>query len=52
MVCQTNYLMGTGGSFPVVKQLGYEDDHSSPSSAKVKMNAVMPTLPQMLSWHA
>jgi hypothetical protein len=30
------YPLGTRGSFPGVKQLGSEADHSPPSSAKVK----------------
>jgi hypothetical protein len=31
-----SYPMGTGRSFSGVKQLGYEADHSPPSSAEVK----------------
>jgi hypothetical protein len=32
----TSYTMGTGGSFPGVKQPGREADHSPPTSAEVK----------------
>jgi hypothetical protein len=32
----TSYKMGTGGSFPGVKQQGREADHSPPTSAEVK----------------
>jgi hypothetical protein len=32
----TSYPMGTGGSFPRVKRLGREADHSPPTSAEVK----------------
>jgi hypothetical protein len=31
-----SYSVGMGGSFPGVKQLGREADHSPPSSAEVK----------------
>jgi hypothetical protein len=31
-----SYSVGTGGTFPGVKRLGREADHSSPSSAEVK----------------
>jgi hypothetical protein len=35
-VHRTSYPMGTRGSFPGVKRLGRESDHSPPSSAEVK----------------
>jgi hypothetical protein len=37
--------MGTGGSFPGVKQVGCEDDHPLPSTAKVKKSRVYTSMP-------
>jgi hypothetical protein len=33
------YLVGTGGSFPGGKEVGYEYDYAPPSSSKVKNGA-------------
>jgi hypothetical protein len=44
--------MATGGSFPEVKQPGFEGDHSTPSSAKVKNGGAIPPLPHKSSWHS
>ncbi|PNF25498.1 hypothetical protein B7P43_G05939, partial [Cryptotermes secundus] len=35
-VCPTSYTVGTGSTFPGVKQPGCEADHSPPTSAEVK----------------
>jgi hypothetical protein len=43
------YPMGTGALSPVVKRSGREDDHSLPSSAKVKMSGATPPLPHSSS---
>jgi len=43
--------MGTRDSFPGVKFLGHESDHSSPSSAEVKIRGAIPPLPSTSSWH-
>jgi hypothetical protein len=40
-----SYPMDTRGSFPGVKRLGREADHSTPSSAEVKMRGARPLLP-------
>jgi hypothetical protein len=44
--------MGTGCSFPGVKQLEHEADHSLPSTAKVKSGGAIPPLPHMSSCHS
>jgi hypothetical protein len=41
-----------GAISPGVKQLGYEADHSPPSSAKGKNGGNISTLPHMTSWHS
>jgi hypothetical protein len=38
-----------GALSPAVKQLGYEANHSPPSTAKLRMNGVAPPLPHMPS---
>jgi len=43
-----SYPMGTGGSYPGVKRLGCEADHSPPFSAKVKMRGAVSPLPLSL----
>jgi hypothetical protein len=43
-----SYLMGTGDSFPEVKQLGREA-HSPPLSADVKSGGAIPLLPHTSS---
>jgi hypothetical protein len=35
-----------------LKQLGYEADHSPPSSAKVRNDGAIPPLSHMSSWHS
>jgi hypothetical protein len=40
-----SYPMGSGGLSLGVKLLGHEADHSSPSSAEVKMRGAIPPLP-------
>jgi hypothetical protein len=35
---------------PVVKRLGREAEHSPPSSAEVKYDGAIPSLPNMSSW--
>jgi hypothetical protein len=45
------YPLGTGGSFPVVKQPGHVADHSPPSSAKAKNDGIIPPLPSTSLWH-
>jgi hypothetical protein len=40
-----SYPMGTGASFPRLKHPGHGDDHSLPSSAKVKNGGAVPPLP-------
>jgi hypothetical protein len=40
-----SHTMGTGGSFPRVKQLGHEADHAPESSAEIKNGAAIPSLP-------
>jgi hypothetical protein len=42
--------MGTGDSFPEVKRLGRETDHSLPSSAEVKNGGATSALPHTSSW--
>jgi hypothetical protein len=37
--------MGTGGSFPAVKRLGREADHSLPASPEVKKTRVYTSTP-------
>jgi len=44
MVYHTNCLMGTEIPSLWIKQLGHEDDHSSPCSAIGKNESVTPTL--------
>jgi hypothetical protein len=43
--------MGTGGSSPEVKGQGYEADHSSPSSVKVRNGGAIPPHPHTPLWH-
>jgi hypothetical protein len=43
------YLMGSGSSFPGVKQLGCEVDHSPPSGGEVKNNTAIPPLLHVFS---
>jgi hypothetical protein len=40
-----------GTLYPEVKRPGREADHSSPSSAEVKIVAVIPPFPHTSSWH-
>jgi hypothetical protein len=42
--------MGAGGSFPEVKWLGCEAEHSAPSSDEVKNGTAIPVLLNMSSW--
>jgi hypothetical protein len=46
----TSYPMGIGGSFPEVKRLGREADHSPPSSAVVKKAGTIPPLSHTSLW--
>jgi hypothetical protein len=43
--------MGIGGSFPGVKRLGREANHSPPTSAEFKNRRAIPPLPHISSWH-
>jgi hypothetical protein len=45
-----SYPMGTGGSFPGVKQQGREADHSPPCNAEVENGEAIPPLPNTSSW--
>jgi len=51
MVYHTNYLMGTEIPFLRTKQLGHDDDHSSPCSAKGKNKCNYTYTPCMPSMH-
>jgi hypothetical protein len=42
--------MGAGNTFPGVKRLGREADHSPPSSSEVKNGGAIPALPHTSSW--
>jgi hypothetical protein len=44
-----SYPMGTGGSFPGVKRLEREADHSHPSSAEINYDGAIPPLPHTSS---
>jgi hypothetical protein len=46
-----SYTMSTGGSFPGVKRLGHEADHSPPASAEVKNDGVIPPLRHVFMAH-
>jgi hypothetical protein len=42
---QPSYPMGNGTSFPGGKAVGFESDHSPPSSAMAKIAGAIPPLP-------
>jgi hypothetical protein len=44
------YTMGTGGSFPRLKRLGREADHSPPSNAEAKDGGAIPPLSRTSPW--
>jgi hypothetical protein len=44
--------MDIGDDFPVIKRLEREADHSTPSSAEVKNDGAISSLPHKSLWHS